>query len=330
MPQSSLKGRRVAVIGGGVAGVVAARHLVQRGAHVSLFEKSRGLGGRLATRRLDGGVSADHGAQFVTARGKAFNAFMNICLEQKTFSVWQPCRNGKDRSGAKEAWYVGAPAMNSALKVGNEGIDVSLNAHVTAISVMGNSVSLDLQDAPSQQFDQVIVTAPAPQASSMIRKDQPDLAAQIDKVIIAPSWTLMLVFSQSLGLKFDAWRAEHPVLGWAACNSSKPGRDFAGESWTVQANAHWSKQHLELEKEAAANILLAEFEQLIDMRLNEITEKTAHRWRYAMTLEPLGQPFLKDRSGRLYIAGDWCLGARVECAYDSGTQAAEDIISQLS
>ncbi|MCU0764322.1 MAG: FAD-dependent oxidoreductase, partial [Hydrogenophaga sp.] len=57
--------RHIAVIGGGMAGVVCARTLVQAGHRVTLLEKSRGFGGRMSTRRTEFG-SFDHGAQYFT------------------------------------------------------------------------------------------------------------------------------------------------------------------------------------------------------------------------------------------------------------------------
>ena len=43
----SLKGRRVIVVGGGLAGLVAARDLIARGADVQLLEARTRLGGRV-------------------------------------------------------------------------------------------------------------------------------------------------------------------------------------------------------------------------------------------------------------------------------------------
>ena len=52
---------RIAIIGAGLAGLSAARALTAAGHTPVVFEKSRGLGGRLATRRTEFGP-IDHGA----------------------------------------------------------------------------------------------------------------------------------------------------------------------------------------------------------------------------------------------------------------------------
>ena len=61
----------IAIIGVGMAGVTCARTLRQAGHHVTLFEKSRGLGGRMSTRASAFG-GFDHGAQYFTVRDPRF------------------------------------------------------------------------------------------------------------------------------------------------------------------------------------------------------------------------------------------------------------------
>ena len=50
----------VTIIGAGLAGITCARALQTAGHRVVLLDKSRGVGGRIATRRLHG-THADHG-----------------------------------------------------------------------------------------------------------------------------------------------------------------------------------------------------------------------------------------------------------------------------
>lgn len=321
---SSMTDKKVAVVGGGLAGVTAARELSKAGTAVTVFEKSRGLGGRLATRRMDGGFSADHGAQYFTARTQEFQAYLNEAIGQGAVGNWTPEPGGE---AASQTWFVGAPAMNSFLKTEPLGFDLKVGTHVAAVAATETGVELTMMDGGKQGFDQAIITAPAPQAEAMLVSAHPDMAAALAAVEIAPNWTLMLVFEQEIDPGFTVWREDHPVLGWVARNSSKPGRDFNGDSWTVQANADWSTEFLELEKEDAAVRLFDAFQALVGRELPPLRIQTAHRWRYAKTITPLGQPFLKDASGHIYVAGDWCLGARVEYAFESGRAAAQAMIA---
>lgn len=311
----------VAIIGGGVAGVACARSLADAGLSVVILEKSRGLGGRLATRRFDGGASADHGAQYATARSDAFSAFMGG-------TAWQPAPAGE--AEVREPWLVGVPEMNVPLKAAAAGLDVRANSLVTGLESAGTGWLLHIADASPLACRHVVSTAPAPQTEALLRPVAPKIADVVAQVEIAPCWSLMLLYDQPLDLDFDAWRGESAVLSWVARNSSKPGRAILPESWTLHAGPDWSLQHLELERDEAADHMIAAFASIAGRDLPRPATLRAHRWRYALTTKPVGQPFLVDAAGTLYAGGDWCLGARLEYAYESGTAIAGDIIAKRS
>ena len=57
---------RVAIVGAGIAGLSCALRLQGGDHHVTLFDKGRGAGGRMSTRRVEtpaGTAAFDHGAQ---------------------------------------------------------------------------------------------------------------------------------------------------------------------------------------------------------------------------------------------------------------------------
>ncbi|MGH1591618.1 hypothetical protein ACRBEV_28625 [Methylobacterium phyllosphaerae] len=59
------------------------------------------------------------------------------------------------------------------------------------------------------------------------------------------------------------------------------------------------------------------------------TYAEAHRWRYAQVETALQLPCLYDPALRVGAAGDWCLGARIEAAYDSGQALARALLDDL-
>ncbi len=69
---------KVAVIGAGISGLMCARTLADHGCDVSVFEKSRGVSGRMSTRRVDDSLSFDHGAQYFTARDRSLQAVCRV------------------------------------------------------------------------------------------------------------------------------------------------------------------------------------------------------------------------------------------------------------
>ena len=71
--------KRIAIIGAGLAGLTCGKALQQAGHDVVIFEKSRGIGGRLATRRAEP-FYFDHGVAAFTASDDAFQGFVNQLL----------------------------------------------------------------------------------------------------------------------------------------------------------------------------------------------------------------------------------------------------------
>ena len=85
-----IRALRIVVIGSGIAGLTAARRLDELGHVVSVLDKGRRPGGRLATRILDGGALAGPGTQFFTVRSALFRARVAGWLADGTVLEW--CR----------------------------------------------------------------------------------------------------------------------------------------------------------------------------------------------------------------------------------------------
>ena len=151
--------------------------------------------------------------------------------------------------------------------------------------------------------------------------------ALLDRVTVAPCWTLMLAYPNAsqpglshLGPQWNAARSTHHRIAWLSRESSKPNRKSI-ERWTVQASAQWSTEHLEDDEMRVRAKLIKAFAELTGIRA-EPAYAQAHRWRYAKTLQPLGQNFLWDEKLSIGTCGDWHIGHRVEDAFISGLSLA--------
>jgi hypothetical protein len=312
----------IAIVGAGLAGLACAKSLAARGLRTRIYDKGRGPGGRLATRRVDidgRHLSFDHGAQYLTARGELFAATL-------------------DAVGAKgwsePGWRVGVPRMSSIPRALADGLEVSLSRHVLEIAGESGAWRVRHLDAalvrpgrplPDQvpeedgPFAAVVLAMPAPQAVPLLAGPAPTLAELIGGVRLAPCWTLMAAFDTHLPLP-DTLRPPAGAIAWAARDSSKPGRDHLQEAWVVQAGPDWSREHLELQSKDAAALLLAEFRTLAP--LPEPLYAAAHRWRYSLVEVPLGAPCVWNPSLGLGACGDWCIAGRAEAAAESGAALA--------
>ncbi len=318
--QSAAK-TRIAIIGAGMAGLTCARQLTEHGFRPTVFEKSRGLGGRLATRRAGDGLTFDHGAQYVTARSAAFRRALQAAEEAGAVAEWHPRCDGRF-AATQDTWYVGAPAMNALIKPLARDIDVRLTSEVSAVRRERDAWQLVSPTGDDgERFDIVVCTAPAPQAGRLLASE-PAVAAALAEVEIAPCWALMLRFAAAVEASLDVRRFEAGDIAWIARNGSKPGREPGPECWVVHAGPEWSRRHLELERERVADMMVEMLPQAFGVPLPEIETASAHRWRFARTTAPFGAPFLSFAEGTLFLGGDWCLGARVESAFESGRAIA--------
>lgn len=297
----------VAVIGAGMSGIAAARTLADAGCSVRVFDKGRGIGGRLATRRV-GSDTFDHGAQFFTAHGASFSA----CL-----TAWQ-------QAGVAARWFddrfVGLPAMGTPVRALAAGLEVTTGRTVVSLSRAGAEWRLDTKEgdiaATASQFDAVILAVPAPQAAALLRGTGAVLPG-IERASYAPCWALMAAFETPVA-EFERVAPAGGAFAWIARNDTKPGRTSASPCYVAHASPAWSREFLELTADDAKSRLLEALAKQAGSDLPPLRHAAAHRWRYALVETPLGATHLWDAALRIGACGDWCLGGRVEAAFDSG------------
>lgn len=310
---------KIAIIGSGLSGLACADHFVAAGHQVSLFDKARGPGGRMSTRRIEtsaGEISFDHGAQYFTARDPAFRAIIENWEKLGVASRWP--------AAGADAW-VGVPTMNAPVKALAAGHDVSWSMRIQGLVHQENGWQLQNDTGPIDAvFDTVIMAIPAEQAATLLAPSEPSFAAIAKATVSEPCWTLMLAFEKSLGIKEPIFR-DDPVIGWAARNSDKPGRT-GPESWVIQASPTWSVEHLEDSQEDVMVSLSDRFAELSGASLPDPLAVSAHRWRYARSgRTDFGALYNGDL--KIGLCGDWMLGPRVECAWLSGGALAKLVLA---
>ena len=307
---------RIAIVGAGMAGMSCGQRLSRLGHEVRLFDKGRGPGGRMATRRMeDGGTTLhfDHGAQYFTARDPRF-------VEQ--VAHWEASGVAARWAAAGDDAWVGTPAMNAPLKAMAGELGVQFGTRIEQLVRDGEGWQIDGEGAPDARFDAVLVAVPAEQAGPLLQPHAPAMATLADQTASDPCWTLMAGFEASLALVQDTLRQRGPI-GWAARNNAKPGR-ASEECWVVQASPEWSRAHLEEDAETVAAALLAELAEANGGPLPRQLGATAHRWRFARS-GTAGEEALWDAEQRIGVCGDWLIGPRVEAAYMSGLLLAEAV-----
>jgi predicted NAD/FAD-dependent oxidoreductase len=305
---------RIGIVGAGMAGLSCAEALRAQGHRPVLFDKGRGPGGRMSTRRIDtvlGEARFDHGAQYLTARDPGFVARVGEWAGAGHVARWAPA--GDDPGDG--AW-VGTPAMNAPIRAMAEAGEVRWH---TVIDRLAREADGGWRIA-DERFDAVIVAVPAEQVAPLVAGHDDGLADLARSAVSAPCWTVMAAFDDRVPVEGDRL-TDLGVIASAVRNSAKPGRT-GPEAWVLQATADWSHAHIENDPDLVMQTLLAAFADHIGTALPATIATGAHRWRYAK-VAALDHGAVWNPAIRLGACGDWLLGARIEAAWLSGQRLAD-------
>lgn len=317
----------VIVVGAGMAGVTYARTVHDAGQRVLLLERSRGLGGRMATRR-NGDDVWDHGAQYFTVSHPDFHTLVTDWVDDDLAAIWQGriyCWDGEIlRESSRAIRYVGLPGMTALCKAMAEPLPCRLQCRVEALERQDGLWRVRSGQS-SWLAPRVVLAMPPEQAARLLPQAHP-LLRHTAAAEMLPTWTLLMSFVSPPQLPFDGLFINREPLSWLADNASKPGRPPSND-WVLHASPAWSAAHLALPAEEVAALLEHAFLDLCAQLAPGVPvpvrqKMEAHCWRYA---RPAGQAsaraFLESADG-LALIGDWLQGGRVEGAFLSGVALA--------
>ena len=327
----------VLIIGAGIAGLSAAKVLEAEGLSVALVDKGRGLGGRLATRRM-GELRLDHGGQYFTASDARFQAEVETWLEQGIVKPWfdsltfedsTPDVHPRPRYIPTEAGMTSLPkALAQSLKA-----DAYLGQRVVKLTQDAQKWQTHLEDGVILEGRQLIVTAPVPQTLALLDASNIALsdaqAHALAGVEYAPSIAVMAVtkhgspaFDYPHGVAFT----DSSSVRWLACNVAK--YDQASEyqqAFTIHSTPNYAKAHFDDPLEDLQNDLLSAVEGVTQISSSDYESVQVHRWRYALVETPLASPVfaldLPTDFPPCYLAGDaFGMGSKIETAWLSGLE----------
>ncbi|MDA0990443.1 MAG: FAD-dependent oxidoreductase, partial [Verrucomicrobia bacterium] len=317
----------VLIIGAGMAGLAAARCCRMAGLSVIVLDKGRGVGGRIATRRIetaDGvGGAYDHGAQFVSARDQHFRMALLPWIRHKALRPWAMLDDD-----ASALAYVGDTGMNLLAKGMAGGIDVRLSQHVTRILPASSGWRVIAKQGETFHAHALLLTAPAEQSLAILDGSRVPLADDQRQALHAVTYTRCLaglfVLDRPSGLpKPGAKRFDDQDLIWLADNRMK---GISPDLTTVTAHASptFSERWWTLDKRAVESALTRRVSREV---AGTIVHAQFHGWRYARAVQSLPGPFLTlSEKPRMLFAGDAFIRSTIEGAFLSGSRAGEELV----
>lgn len=339
---------KIAIIGAGVSAAAACKELTAQGASVTVFEKARGPGGRISSKRALAG-SFDFGAQYFTARNKTFLAQVQHWQAQGLVQPWDfvpyQYQHGQlSPSPDNEIRYIGTSTMHQMLAGEFEGATLYTGCKINELSYICSNVSSHSTgqwQLCSEQgecfggFDALLLTCPPVQAKQLL--EGAPLALQIPEQALLPCWAVLLELARPTHHAAQGIFVQQGKARWIAQQSAKPGRHSARlqqevsqspEQWLVHLSEDCSAAELETMPEQISALAAAELSRVLGTEV-QVAAALCHRWLYASynnRLPPCG--VLIDKKMQLALCGDWTLGGRVENAWLSGVEAASKLLGR--
>lgn len=321
--------KKIAIIGAGLSGLSIA-HLLKNHADITIFEKARGVGGRMSTRRAEP-YYFDHGAQYFKAKTSEFKAFIQPLIKNGEIERWYPkCLKLDGNLPTKQQtwhstqpYYVGIPGMNSVAKHLSKGQNVYLNTKIESLDHVEKWQLTDSQGQQYRNFDWVISTAP-PEQSLDIFPESFKYYSHIKTIKMQPCFTLMLGFEENLPLDFEAAHVENSDLSWIAVNSHKPGRN-SPFTLVIHSSEKYAQTHIDTDQKAVLKHLMDVASSLTNHNLHQAKYQAIHLWRYANSNKVENKLTGIDPNLKLAVCGDWCHGDKVENAFSASLMLANEM-----
>ena len=350
----------VAIVGAGMAGLVCGRSLQAAGYTVGLLEKSRGLGGRMATRRLHD-TRVDHGARHLAFEHDQLSDLIQTMQAQKLLQPWPHRRYCLTATGEVQPLTdcdlaIAPHGMNTVGKFLGQGLKIHCQQRVVALQLTRQNTwqitCETVADTPAfvREAKAIVLAIPAPQALVLL---QPLLklgwiTAEVIQALKTVHYeaciTVMAGYESDRPLnvpatlteKTDAtlasilgWTvqsADHPVLRWIGLDSCKrpsPSQPVV----VIQSSADFAHRNIDVSDLSQLETqLLSATADVITPELGKPVWSQGHRWRYAFVKQSLAAPYLFSSAPvPLLCCGDWCGGQSIGAALNSGMTAAAAI-----
>lgn len=319
----------VLVVGAGLAGLSAAAKLNKLGVDVLVVDKGRGLGGRLAGRRI-GGASFDHGAQFITTHDPRFLNQVRQWIDAGVAEEWFSSYPGLPNSLVH---YRGVPTMNAVAKHLGLGLEIKRSTRVEEISADIDGWKANLDNGQSVRSRSLLITSPVPQTIELLAASNVKLTtenqARLARITYESCIAVLAIMNKPSAIKAPgAMAIDGGAVAWISDNQQKGVS--ATPAVTIHASAEFSAKHFDASRDKVARTLI---EAATPYLGGDVIKYEVHGWRYSKPLTIDDSPCMIASDGGglppLVLAGDAFGGLGVEGAVLSGWAAAQGLADCL-
>ena len=311
------------VIGGGITGLITATMLQRKGIEVTVLDKGRGIGGRLATRRIDRGEATegvfDYGTQYFSVEHPKLKPWIDDWIEKGVIKEW--FRNDVDKIR-----YCGVNGTREIAKYLARDLNVHTSSKVVKVSYDGQWL-VEIEGDLAYRKDVLVMTPPVPQSLALLDASEialpPDIRSLLEQISYYSCIAVLASLEKHSKIPAPGGIAlEDESLIWIADNYQKG----ISNSYAVTLHAtpkfsdiHWDSDNIEI-----ADKLFSAASKYLN---SAVTKYQVHRWRYSLPKTFYSQPCLTLPELSLVMAGDAFVAPKIAGAMLSGIAASESIVA---
>ncbi|AWL12334.1 hypothetical protein HMF8227_01864 [Saliniradius amylolyticus] len=308
---------KIAVVGAGFTGSLVADFLKDAGHQVTVFEKSRGRGGRLTHKRTDWG-NFDIGACEIRATDPRFCQFLQRLMPQQLVARWQAKGFIYDGQlvpeSAEPCRFVFTPGMNSLCRHYLKRVELCLSVRIKHMQRTQSGWMLwDEQEGKYGGFDWVVLTAPWPQTQPILAEHLGGPA--VDELDWLPCWSVAVQPQRRLNTEADIIYPKQGPVQLMLNDSAKPRRDREESVWVIQLTHEASAQLHRSDQDEVLSTAVNELQQVTGEAVN-VVHHYKHFWRYArLSHEAEGPGMIFKPEQSVAALGDWSAGGSTQAAF---------------
>lgn len=326
----------VLIVGVGISGITAANQLQKNGLSVIIIDKGKGIGGRLATKRIQNGndkIVFDYGAKFIEGVSPEFQEVLSHLKENNIIKDWQLVIDNQAESNTKGSKkYIGINSIREIALFLSKGLEILNDTKVIKVSWNNGEWETTTSGGETYNSKNILLTLPVPQAMELLMNSEifipTDKEANLKKVVYDRCIVAMLTLSSSSLLKLEGGvQIKEEPISFITDNNLK-GINKSKTAVTVEMTNSFSHRNWENNADEIAKKII---ELSAPWIASKVIDYKIHKWKYSQPTISYNKHFeIIDEQKTLYLAGDAFLGNNVESAYLSGLNAAQEIQAKFS
>ncbi len=326
--------KNVAVIGAGITGITLA-NLLQKKVNLTVFEKSRGVGGRMATRRAEP-YQFNHGAQYFKIENKEFKNFLQPLIQNKIIKHLEANHIDilnkeviKRTKTYNKIYYTPVSKMNSVVKyLINNNFFIKLLCKIDkTIKENDKWFIIDSDNVSYGPYDWLFITIPPNQALEILYNNFKFLDI-IKKIKMRSCYSLMLGFDKIKEFDFDTALFLDEDVQWLSIRK-KIIENKKYYNLLINSSYDFAEKNVNSSKDKISDYLIKQVSEIVKYELNNYEHKALHFWKYAMSEKNNNLGSLLDEDLKVIVCGDWCMNGKVEGGFLSAKDAAKKLIKYI-